>query len=244
MFEQSLVETSFESKKRKSWMTLLSYALEALAIAVLMAIPLLHTEALPLKDHPDFHPPTRYAPDNVQIIGASHVTRTEPVQQAINHIYPPQSIPRHVDMTPDAVPHGNAILGDTVPGAIPDGNADGVQNSLLASMMRNATPPVHAVPALVIRPSTAQESLLIRQIKPAYPPLAISTRTQGAVVMQAMISRNGSIESLEVLSGHPLLINAAVDAVKQWRYRPFLLNGEPVEVQTRITVNFTLSGNQ
>lgn len=62
--------------------------------------------------------------------------------------------------------------------------------------------------------------------------------------MQAMISRDGSIQSLEVLSGHPLLVKAAVDAVKQWRYRPFLLNGEPMEVQTRITVNFTLSGNQ
>jgi periplasmic protein TonB len=245
MFEQSLVETTSEGRRRKGWTAIASYVVEAIAIGVLIAMPLFYSEALPLNDHPIFHPPTRYGPDNVRIVSTEHMPRVDRVQPAINRLYAPQSIPNRIDRTSDPVSTGRTIPGDEISGAITDGNPDGVQNSILASVMRNAAvpPPLHAVAAPVIRTSRAQESLLIRQIKPTYPPLAVSTRTQGTVMMQAMISRDGSIESLEVLSGHPLLVKAAVDAVKQWRYRPFLLNGEPMEVQTRITVNFTLSGN-
>ena len=87
-----------------------------------------------------------------------------------------------------------------------------------------------------------QEGLLIRQIKPPYPELAKRARIQGSVLLHAVISREGRIEQLQVVSGHPLLINAAVDAVKQWVYRPYILNGDPVAVDTQITVNFTLNG--
>lgn len=78
--------------------------------------------------------------------------------------------------------------------------------------------------------------------QPMYPPMARAARIQGAVVLRAIISKAGMIENLEALSGHPLLIPAAIEAVKQWRYRPYVLNGEPVEVETRVTVNFILSG--
>jgi protein TonB len=81
---------------------------------------------------------------------------------------------------------------------------------------------------------------LIYQVQPAYPPLAKQTRTQGVVLLEAVIDRDGSIQSLRVISGHPLLTGAAVEAVKQWRYRPTLLNGEPIEVITTVTVTFTL----
>ncbi|PYX09747.1 MAG: hypothetical protein DMG88_04610 [Acidobacteria bacterium] len=83
---------------------------------------------------------------------------------------------------------------------------------------------------------------LIQRVEPTYPPLAIQTRTQGQVILQAVISREGRIENLQVVSGHPLLVKAAIDAVRQWRYRPYVLNGEPVEVETQVTVNFVLSG--
>jgi protein TonB len=86
------------------------------------------------------------------------------------------------------------------------------------------------------------EGLLIQKITPVYPKIAISTRTQGTVVLQALIGRDGTIQNLHVVSGHPLLINSAVDAVKQWRYRPYLLNNEPVEVETQIVVNFKIGG--
>jgi protein TonB len=86
------------------------------------------------------------------------------------------------------------------------------------------------------------EGNLMLRVQPLYPPLARQARIQGQVVIRAVISRNGMIENLQVLSGHPMLVQAAIDAVKQWRYRPYFLNGEPVEVETQVTVNFLLSG--
>ena len=86
------------------------------------------------------------------------------------------------------------------------------------------------------------EGNLIYRVQPAYPPLARSARIQGTVQLRAIISRTGTIENLQVMSGHPMLVGAAIDAVRQWRYRPYLLNGEPVEVETQVTVNFSLSG--
>ena len=81
---------------------------------------------------------------------------------------------------------------------------------------------------------------LLTQTKPIYPPLARQAHIQGNVVLHAIIGRDGRVAQLEVMSGHPLLVQAALDAVKQWLYRPTLLNGEPVEVDTTITVSFVI----
>jgi len=82
---------------------------------------------------------------------------------------------------------------------------------------------------------------LIQKIQPEYPPIARAARIQGQVVLSAIISKTGEIQNLVLVSGHPMLVPAAIRAVQQFRYRPFLLNGEPVEVETTITVNFQLS---
>jgi protein TonB len=87
------------------------------------------------------------------------------------------------------------------------------------------------------------EGNLIRKVQPAYPSLARAARIQGSVVLQAVISKEGAIENLKVLTGHPMLVQSAIDAVRQWRYRPYILNGDPVEVETQITVNFSLAGS-
>jgi protein TonB len=92
------------------------------------------------------------------------------------------------------------------------------------------------------RVSRMMEGNLIYRVQPQYPALARQARVQGVVVLRAVISRDGRIENLQVISGHPLLVKSAVDAVQQWRYRPYYLNNEPVEVETQVTVNFTLSG--
>ena len=86
-----------------------------------------------------------------------------------------------------------------------------------------------------------QQANLIKQPKPVYPPLAKAARVQGTVKFQATISKDGTIQNLQLLSGPPLLVTAAKDAVLQWQYKPTLLNGDPVEVITTIDVNFTLS---
>jgi protein TonB len=86
------------------------------------------------------------------------------------------------------------------------------------------------------------EGNLIYRVQPQYPQLARQARVQGVVVLRAVISREGKIENLQLVTGHPLLVQSAMEAVRQWRYRPYFLNNEPVEVETQVTVNFTLSG--
>jgi protein TonB len=87
------------------------------------------------------------------------------------------------------------------------------------------------------------EGSLIRRVQPVYPPLARSARVQGSVLLAAEISKDGTIKDLKLISGHPMLVPAAIQAVSQWRYRPYVLNGEAIEVETQITVNFILGGN-
>ena len=100
----------------------------------------------------------------------------------------------------------------------------------------SATPmamPKIATPHRVRVSSGVTSGLLVRKVTPAYPPLARQARIQGQVRLQAQISKNGDIENLQLISGHPMLAPAAIEAVKQWKYKPYLLNGEPVEVETQ-----------
>lgn len=125
-----------------------------------------------------------------------------------------------------------------VPGSVPKdsiGGGDGDKiGSTKAEALKAATPQRVRVSQGVL------SSLLIRKVLPVYPSTARQARVQGAVVLQAEISKDGAVESLREIRGHPLLIPAAIDAVKQWQYKPYLMNGEPVAVQTTITVDFTL----
>lgn len=85
-----------------------------------------------------------------------------------------------------------------------------------------------------------EQGLLLQKVDPVYPPLAKQARIQGTVILQVVISKSGDVENVQLFSGHPLLASAAIDAVKQWKYKPYLLNGTPVEVETRVNVNFLL----
>ncbi|HEX4784030.1 MAG TPA: energy transducer TonB [Candidatus Sulfotelmatobacter sp.] len=97
-----------------------------------------------------------------------------------------------------------------------------------------------AVPQRLRVSENVEQAFITKKINPIYPPIARHTRIQGSVILQVQISKSGDVENMQLFSGHPLLAPAAIDAVKQWKYKPYLLNGEPVEVQTRVTVNFTL----
>ena len=105
-----------------------------------------------------------------------------------------------------------------------------------------------STPARVPKPATetlkvsqgVSQGLLVKRVQPIYPPQALQMRVQGAVVLDATIGKDGSIVSVKQVSGEPILARAAVDAVKQWKYKPYYLNGEPVEITTQVTVNFRL----
>jgi len=160
-----------------------------------------------------------------------------------NQLRTPTKIPEKVQMIKEdeaPPPTMSAGVVGGVPGGIPGGSMGGVIGGIISSTPV-AVPKV-ATPQRVRVSQGVTQGLLIRKIQPNYPPLARQARIQGSVLLQAEISKDGTIENLRLISGHPMLAPAAIEAVKQWKYKPYILNGEPVEVETQITVNFTLSG--
>jgi TonB family protein len=112
----------------------------------------------------------------------------------------------------------------------------------LAIFLPPPSPPPPS-PQRIPIPLGVAQGLLIKKVNPAYPTLARQARIQGTVLLQAKISKDGTIENLILISGHPMLVPAAIEAVKQWVYHPYVLNNVPVDVETQIEVNFTLSNN-
>jgi protein TonB len=129
-----------------------------------------------------------------------------------------------------------------VPGGMPGGQAGGVLGGIIGGVPGANLPPPKAAPSRIRVGGQVQQANLINQIRPVYPPLARQARIQGTVRLQAIIDKQGNVVQLEVLQGHPLLVQSALDAVRQWRYRPTMLNGEPVEVVTTVDVIFSLGG--
>ena len=251
MFEQSIfadamLETSWAQRSRRSLTTLTSFGLEAVVIGLLLLLPLLRTVGLPsARALPT--PVSWGAPPPVRPPQSQHVTTVVQSNLADNVLIAPREVPRQVAMIQEAVPPPQVSFNTDsgVEGGTGEGRRGGVWGSLNDSLSHVAPPPVLAptprVP--VFRPSHLLEGSLIRRVTPIYPPLARSARIQGAVVLFASISKAGTIDNLRAISGHPMLIPAAIEAVSQWRYRPYILNNEPIEVETQITVNFLLSGN-
>ena len=145
----------------------------------------------------------------------------------------------------DDAPPPPAISGGIVggvPGGIPGGQLGGVIGGIISSTssvaaVSNLSKP--APPRVRVSPGVSK-GLLVYRIEPAYPPLARQAHIQGVVLLTAVIGKDGNIQNLQVVSGHPMLAPAAIQAVQQWRYKPFLLNGQPLEVETAVTVTFSL----
>jgi protein TonB len=155
----------------------------------------------------------------------------------------PRVIPKEVkQIKEEAEPDmgaGSSIGG--VPGGVAGGSMGGVLGGVIGGMGTAPPPPrPHQTGPLRVG-GNVQAARIINRIQPVYPPLARQTRISGTVRLHAVISKDGTIKELEVMSGHPLLQQAALDAVRQWRYQPTLLNGEPVEVDTTIDVIFSLN---
>jgi protein TonB len=159
----------------------------------------------------------------------------------------PTKIPVKIQMIkeeepPPPMPASGGVVGG-VPGGIPGGQLGGVIGSVISSTSSLAAVPkfIPVTPQRVRISQGVTKGMCIHRVEPTYPPLARSARVQGDVVLSAVIDTNGQIQNLVLVSGHPMLVPAAITAVKQWRYKPYLLNGQPVEVETTITVIFSLS---
>jgi protein TonB len=243
MFADSLLDSAWAGHSRRGWTTLVSFAVQVVAAGVLLLLPLFYTQALP-----QFQLTARLVAPTPQPAppptGPLRSARVNPSNLSLDgHVIAPRFVPREVASVdePSAPPSvdisGPGILGSTGTG----NNRDGILHSIESGLSTVAPPPPTNA-AHPPRVSRMMEGNLIFRAQPQYPPLARQARIQGMVVLRAMISRDGKIENVQVISGHPLLVKSAMDAVLQWRYRPYYLNSEPVEVETQVTVNFTLSG--
>ena len=238
MFEDSLIESAGRIHTKRGWTTVVSVGLQAVAIGVMILIPLIYTEALPSQMMTTFlvaPPPPPPPPPPAAMVKVTKI-ETEMENGALRT---PTKIPEKVKMVKEEeAPPSTGMMGG-VQGGVPGGALSGVIGGIIGS---TANLPKVAAPQRIRVSQGVTEGNLLRKVQPTYPPLAKTARIQGSVILNALISKAGNIENLRVMSGHPMLVQSALDAVKQWKYKPYILNGEPVEVETTITVNFNLSG--
>jgi periplasmic protein TonB len=240
MFEDSLIESGNKLKTKRGLTTSFTFIMEIILVGVMVLIPLLFTEALPkaqlLTGLVAPPPPPPPPPPPAAVIKVVKI-QTNMINDQLRT---PTKIPKKIEIIKEeeAPPQMAGVVGG-VPGGIPGGTMNGVIGGIANSA---AIVPKIATPTRVRVSQGVTQGLLLRKINPTYPPLAKQARIAGAVVLQAEISKDGSIQNLHVISGHPMLVPSAIEAVKQWKYKPYILNGEPVEVETTITVNFTLAG--
>ncbi|HEX6905360.1 MAG TPA: TonB family protein [Terriglobales bacterium] len=246
MFEDSLLESGGRLHTKRGMTTTISFVLQICLVGVLVLIPLLYTEALPKQQLMTFlvAPPPPPPPPPPPAAVPQRVVKVVQTDIINGELRTPTKIPKKVEMikeeeAPPPVMASAGVVGG-VPGGVPGGQMGGVIGGIISSTPV-AVPKV-ATPQRVRVSQGVSQGLLIHRVQPMYPPLARQARIQGTVVLQAEISKDGTIENLRLISGHPMLAPSAIEAVRQWRYKPYFLNGEPVAVETQITVNFTLAG--
>jgi periplasmic protein TonB len=244
MFEQSLLLDHAAGKKTGALAA--SLTLQALAVGVMIAIPLIFSDRLPNVPRIipiDFMPPSPPPPPQpVQATASSSASR---VRSGPARIFTPST--RIVDLSqiPDVgfveAPPGYATASEGVPGGT--GLAPMI-GQLFHETFPQPKPSVAEPAKIPTKPTVVggdvQAAKLLKKVIPAYPPLARQARVSGTVQLVGVIARDGTIQQLQVVGGHPLLVKAALDAVRQWIYRPTLLNGQAVEVIAPIDVIFTL----
>jgi protein TonB len=235
MFEDSLMESG-NRKKRKSKWSFVAFLLNFGALFALVIWPLLHPDALPTQmmatlmvapSPPPPPPPAAPAPriQTTEILsgGLQSLSRIPKAIKQVNEAAIPPSMVgvKGIEGLSNGIPGGIGSIIDSVGMGQP-------------TVVKSRTPTRLSVSSGVMTGN------LLEKIFPQYPAIAKAARIQGIVVLQATISKSGTIQNLRVISGPPMLQQAAIDAVRSWRYRPYLLNGEPVEVETTINVVFNL----
>jgi protein TonB len=244
MFEEMVLSNPKSKRTNKPWTVVVSMIVQVLLLVILILIPLIYTEALPrammssILLAPPPPPPPPPPPAAVQVVKIKPVVRL----MEAGRLVAPKAIPQNVniikeeELPPDAGMQG---VAGGVPGGIAGGSMSGVLGGVISG--KTAPPPPKVVPKRVMVGGNVQAARLVNKVQPIYPPLARQTRISGTVKLHAVIGKDGTVQQLQLVSGHPLLVQAALDAVKQWRYQPTLLNGEPVEVETEIDVIFSLA---
>jgi protein TonB len=248
MFEQTFVQTG---KTHTTSAVLTSFLVQVLLLGFLVMIPLIWFDELPgaqlsaLITAPPPPPPPPPPPQ----AAPPKVVKVVPRQMDAGKLLIPKVIPKDIKQIEDEAPSASVGVMGGVPGGVSGGAVGGILGGILGSVPSAAPPPkkVEEKKAPPPRPSIipvggrVQNAKLMRHPDPIYPQIAKSARISGTVELSAIIGEDGKIQQLTVVTGHPLLRQAALDAVKQWVYQPTLLNEQPVKVSTTIDVIFTLS---
>jgi protein TonB len=250
MFEQAILADP--PKARKTRALVASFLAQIAICGVLLLVPLVYTDAITV--FPDYEaallPPSAPPPPPPEQKAQPRAQRSAPRVFVPNAaLTAPVAIPKDVPIINDAAapPVNDSFVG--IPGAIPTQPGTSLIGIAGAPPPPEPTPepvvvakaPEPTVPKSVRISGGVQAAKLIQAVKPTYPSLARTTRVHGTVRMQAVIGRDGRVRDLQVVEGHPLLRQAAVDAVRQWVYSPTILGDQPVEVETSIEVNFVLN---
>ncbi len=239
MFEDSLMESGGKLKTRSRYYTLIGTVVNGAVLAMLILIPLVSPDALPRAAMATLliAPPPPPSPPAAQPAQPAAPEHRAVADVFSNPYLAPTRIPTHISDASDAPPQV-AFLGID---ASNEFNSRGARDGVLTAMGHGVPPSAHVVtPTKVTVSSGVMAGMILVKTPPQYPPIARATHTQGIVELQATISKSGTIENLRVVSGPPLLRAAALDAVRSWRYRPYLLNNEPVEVETQVNVIFNI----
>jgi len=234
MFEDSTFESAGKIRTRsRGWMAA-TFTFNGAVLLALVLFPLLHPEALPRIVNSILMtvPPQQPEPPRAKREFPGRETSRPETMSA--RITAPSVIPRtkYAPSVPEPPMISSSGLGDL---GTRSEDGPGVWSE------HRPGPSVRPEPSVKARVSRGiMDGLLVGKVLPEYPPIARAADVEGTVVLQAAISKTGTIENLRVVSGPALLRGAAMAAVRQWRYRPYLLNGEPVEVETTVNVQFTL----
>jgi len=236
MFEDSTFESNGRIHTRSRFWMIATLALNGSILLALILIPLIYPEALPQQAIAFLMaaPPPTPTPPTPAVQQRTSPTRSVSEMQGVEVLAPPR-IPRSIVILDYKEPPANDTLATWIP---PGGS---VNDTSTVFSGRGATPVVRPAVTGPVQVSTGVEAaLLLRKTVPVYPAIPRAVGLQGTVTLQATISKGGTIENLRVMSGPPMLQQAAIDAVKTWVYRPYLLDGQPVEVETTVNVIFSL----
>jgi periplasmic protein TonB len=239
LFHDCLVISGPKSRRLNFWAAVGPVALLSLVLLALVVIPLFHIDPLPRRERVTM----LYVPSAA---AASHVASSSVPTSTSRNTPTKISIPRAVHTTHEA-PSAPVVTAAGVVGGVPGGVVGGVPGGVLSDLLpsKGTAPVLASTPTPAPRrtrvPGRIAEANLVYDVAPKYPPEAGRERIEGIVVLMAVIGKDGTVRDVRVESGLPVLAQAAIEAVKQWRYRPYLLNGEPVEIDSQITINFNLS---
>ncbi len=238
MFAESLLESAGGVRTNQRWTMLFSLALQGAFISLLLLIPLFQNQGLP-RSLWISSAATPVPPPPRGVLNPGHNAGGRRSPDAVNLVLtPPRTIPAGINRTPDGQDSNPEGLGPNLPLGLPSG----VDHSTGPLLDAPVVTPRPVAPPPPRRPSIVTEGNVIHRVLPVYPPIARQIGAQGPVVLHAVIGADGAVQNLRVVSSaHPTLNNAALAAVAQWRFRPYLLNGVPVEVEAQITVNFIMS---